>query len=167
MKYKTKIGEVEIIETDIVLFEKGIPGFEHLKKFAIFSVEDTAPIQWLLSVEDSNTALPVLDPWLVRKDYFFDVPKETINLLDIKNRERLLTCCIVRIPSDDSEEITVNLTAPIIINLDNSKGTQLILDIPEYDLRHSLIKEIERSKKLVQSKNSREESKNAGSEQKK
>jgi len=44
MKYKTKIGEVEIIETDIVLFEKGIPGFEYLKKFAVFSVEDTAPI---------------------------------------------------------------------------------------------------------------------------
>ncbi|MFW6263129.1 MAG: flagellar assembly protein FliW [Thermotogota bacterium] len=153
MTIQTNVGEIQIEEKDIVIFKQGIPGFEFLKKFAIIALEDTKPIQWLVSLEDREVSLPVIDPWLIRYDYQLDIPKNIVEYLKITNQEKAFILAVVRIPGLKTDAMTVNLAAPIIINLDNNLALQYIPEKSEYKLRHSLKEELERSKKLAPEKN--------------
>src|SRR6056297_557491 len=152
MTLQTNVGEITIEETDIVLFKQGLPGFELLRKFAVIALTDTKPIQWLVSLEDKEVSLPVIDPWLVRYDYQLDIPKNICNYLSITNEEKIFILTVVRIPGSKPEAMTINLAAPIIINLDNNQALQYIPEKSEYTIRHFLKEELERSKKLSQKK---------------
>ncbi|ANQ53360.1 flagellar assembly protein FliW [Thermosipho affectus] len=138
MKYKTKLGELDIEEKEVILFENGLPGFEHLRKFSVISLKDTLPIMWLVSLEDENVAFPIMDPWLVYKDYEFEISSEDVKELEIKDRERVAVWVILTIPHGNPKETTVNLLAPVVINLENGKGKQIILDVDKYSTKHKL-----------------------------
>ena len=43
--------------------------------------------------------------------------------------------------NSDPKKITTNLKAPIIINISNNLGEQIILDKEKYKIKHPLIKE--------------------------
>ncbi|MDK2785926.1 MAG: flagellar assembly factor FliW [Thermotoga sp.] len=149
MVYSTKLGEIEITDDQIFVFEEGIPGFEHLKKFALIFPEETFPIGWLLSLEDSHVGLPVVDPKLVRPDYDPVVPSEDLEKLGVSNQDELLFFCVLTIPPGKPEEATINLRAPIIIHQKTKKGMQVILENADYHLKHLLSEEMERSKSMV------------------
>ena len=153
MTIQTNVGEIQIEEKDIVLFKQGLPGFETLNKFAVIALEDTKPIQWLVSLEDKEVSLPVIDPWMVRFDYHLDIPKSVLDYLTITNKEKVFILSIVRIPGNQPEAMTVNLAAPIIINLENNLALQYIPETSEYNLRHLVKEELERNKKMTQEKN--------------
>ncbi|MFN3327900.1 MAG: flagellar assembly protein FliW, partial [Fervidobacterium pennivorans] len=71
--YKTRFGELEIKDNEVITFPNGIPGFEELRKFAILNIPETRPIQWLVSLEDENVSFPLIDPWLVLETYEVDL----------------------------------------------------------------------------------------------
>lgn len=142
MKYLTKIGEVEVSDEDTLFFPFGIPGFDRLKKYALFSLPDSQPIQWLVSLEDQKVAFPLIDPWTVRKDYAFDLPQIAVEILGIQDKMQIMVLCILRIPQTDPKDMTVNLVAPIIINLQNHMGVQVVLEKTSYQIRHFVLEEI-------------------------
>lgn len=138
MKLNTKYhGVREYEEKDILSFKKGLPGFEGLNKFIIFPVEDNEIFSILHSLEDDSIGLVVVSPFYVIKDYEFKLEDEKIDELKIESPEDVLVLNTVTLNSD-IENITVNLKAPIIINIKNKLGEQIILDNPNYSIRHSL-----------------------------
>jgi len=138
LKYNTRLGEIEINENEIITFEKGIPGFEHLRKFSVISLKDTLPILWLVSLEDENVSLPIIDPWIVDKNYEIEISNEDIKELEIEDKEKVAVWAILTIPSGHPEDTTVNLRAPIVINMEKGKGKQIILDTEKYKIKHKL-----------------------------
>lgn len=148
-KYQTKFGELDIADSEIVYFENGIPGFEHLKKFYVHFLKDTFPIQWLLSLENSDISFPIIDPVLVRIDYTFDISKDIVEYLGIEKPDDVKIFAIMTIPHNEPDNITVNLKAPLLISKKNNKGIQIILDNEEYHLKHNVKKEIERSDEIM------------------
>jgi flagellar assembly factor FliW len=155
MHYKTNVGEMEIDGKDVILFKGSIPGFENLKKFALLALDDTKPVQWLVSLEDDTISLPVLDPWMVRTDYSVNIPEDIISFLEIKNQEKLLIMSVVRIPDAKPESMTINFAAPIFINLENNFAMQYIPQKSIYNLRHNVKEELERTKKLQENNKDR------------
>ncbi len=147
MKVKTKLGEMEIEEDKLITFEEGIPGLEDLRKFVIIS-NGSDPIMWLVSVEDENVALPVINPWLVRVDYTVDVPKDVTEDLEIDNKDDVQVWAILVIPHDNPENMTINLMAPILVNTKTKKAKQIIMEDSGYGIRHLVKEELERSKKI-------------------
>ncbi len=147
MKVKTKLGEIEIEEDKLITFEEGIPGLEDLKKFVIVS-NGSDPIMWLVSLEDENVALPVINPWLIRVDYTVDVPKDVTEDLGIENKDDVQVWAILVIPHDNPENMTINLMAPILVNTKNNKAKQIIMEDSGYGIRHLVKEELERSKKI-------------------
>jgi Uncharacterized protein conserved in bacteria len=138
MKLNTKYhGVKEYEEKDILSFKKGLPGFEELKNFILFPVEDNDVFSILHSVEDDSIGLVVVSPFYVVKDYEFKLDDEKISELKIESPEDVLVLNTVTLNSD-VENMTVNLKAPIIINIKNKLGEQIILDNPNYSIRHSL-----------------------------
>ena len=148
MTFKTKLGEMDLSEKEIITFEEGIPGFDHLRKFAIVSVARTEPIKWLVSLEDKDVALPIIDPWIVRLDYHVDIPEKDVQDLGIEKNEDVSVWCVVVIPKDKPDDATINLLAPIVVNMKNGKAKQIIMETDEYTIKHRIKDELERSKKI-------------------
>jgi flagellar assembly factor FliW len=134
--YKTRLGEYEINEDEIITFPKGVPGFEELRKFIIISLPETEPIKWLVSIEDESVAFPIIDPWLVLEDYEVDLSNQDLELLQVQDPADIIVWGIVTIPFEKPNEATINLKAPVVINVKKGLGLQVILD--KYELRHPI-----------------------------
>lgn len=130
-------GIKEYNEIDIIVFEKGIPGFEQLKKFVIFPVEENEVFNILQSIEDESIGIVVVSPFSYIKNYEVDLSQEKLSELKIENHEDIVILNTVTLNSDISK-ITVNLKAPILINIKKKIGEQIILDNSSYDIKHLL-----------------------------
>lgn len=127
-------GEIEIDEENILYFDKGLPGLEEDRRFALLSNEDSRPISWLQSLDHLEISLPVIDPFTLCPDYSFDISTEDVVNLQIEQVKDVYVLCVLVIPAN-IESMTINLSAPIIINIKNKKGSQIILDDRKYRMR--------------------------------
>ncbi|MDE4542545.1 flagellar assembly protein FliW [Thermoanaerobacterium sp. R66] len=134
-------GVVSYNEEDVLHFEEGIPGFEGLKSFVLLSSEEFTPFKWLQSLDDTDIAFVIVDPKAIIKDYKIELDVETVKALDIKDLNHILVFAIVVIPKE-IEKMTANLKAPIIINAENNRGMQILLDNDEYMIKHPILKEL-------------------------
>lgn len=141
MKLKTKYhGTVEYKENDVYYFEKGIPGFEKLNKFVIFPLPDNDVFNILHSVENDETGFVVISPFSVDKTYEIDMENDLIERLKINNQEDVILMCTVTL-SSKVEHVTVNLRAPIVLNINQKLGEQIILNDDRYLIKQLLLKE--------------------------
>lgn len=141
MKLNTKYhGVKEYEEKDIVEFKKGLPGFGNLKKFILFPVEENDVFSILHSVEDEDIGIVVVSPFLFIKEYEFDLKEEKAKELELESHEDVFILNTVTLNSK-IEDITINLKAPIVINIKRRLGEQIILDNLNYDIKHPLFRE--------------------------
>ncbi|AYE33448.1 flagellar assembly protein FliW [Clostridium septicum] len=131
-------GKIVYSESDIINFEKGIPGFDNLKKYVIKEVEETN-FSLLQSIEDSDLAFIITSPFSVEENYEIKLSEEIIKNLHVQSPNDVMLYVIVTLNSDVSKA-TVNLKAPLIINIKDRNGEQFIVDREEYKIRHPLSK---------------------------
>lgn len=138
MKIQTKIfGEIEISEDKIVTFQDGIIGFPEMKRFALLHDEDRgagAGIRFLQSLDEPGFAMPVMDPLAVMPDYDPEVDDELLAGIGEITEENLLVLVTVSIPGD-LKKMSVNLQGPIIINIDEHRACQLIVENGNYPVK--------------------------------
>lgn len=138
MKINTKIfGEVEVSQDKIITFEKGIIGFPELKHFTLLHDEEDgaeAGIRFLQSIEEPGFAMPVMDPLLVKPDYNPEVDDELLATAGNLNAENILVLVTVTVPSD-LKKMSVNLQGPLVINVDEHKACQIIVDGDSYPVK--------------------------------
>ena len=60
-------------------------------------------------------------------DYTFEIDDNNQKLLNLNDANDLLTFNIVNIPLNRPEDATINLLAPIVVNIKENIGAQLIL----------------------------------------
>lgn len=146
MLLKTKnFGEINIEEDKILTFPEGIPGFEELTKYVIIqNPDESMPFQWLQSLENGELTFVIINPFIFKSDYDFQIPQHIVEKLDIKQPEDINVFNIVIIP-EDIGKMTANLQAPIIINTKNNKGKQIILDNTNYQTKHYILEEIKKA----------------------
>ena len=133
-----RFGNLIIEKENIITFEQGLLGFEELTQFAIIAVEECLPFEWLVSLEDPVVAFPILDPTLLFSDYKPSLTKEDLVLLGIKNEMDVEMFCIVTL-GETPKNVTLNLKGPILINMKNKMGKQIVLTEDYYSLNQSLI----------------------------
>lgn len=141
MKLNTKYhGEIEYKEEDIITFKKGLPGFVDFRKFIIFPLEENEIFSIIHSIEDEGIGLPVVSPFTVCNNYEFSIPDDLVKNLNIKSQEDVLVLNTITINSS-YKSITTNLRAPIIINIKDKIGEQIILDNDKYEIKHPIFQE--------------------------
>lgn len=138
MKINTKIfGEIEVSDDKIITFENGIIGFPDLKHFTLLHDEErgtSAGIRFLQSVEEPAFAMPVMDPLIVKSDYDPEVEDELLAGLGNLTEENILVLVTATVPSD-LKQMSVNLQGPIIINVEERKACQLIVENGDYPVK--------------------------------
>lgn len=120
-----------------ITFEKGLPGFESCKKFKIEDIDGNNKFKLINSTEDKNVGFIAISPFEVKKDYEIKLDDEIINSLDVKDPKDVLLLNLITL-GKTLKESTVNLKAPIIINIKNKKGKQLILQHDKYKIKEPL-----------------------------
>ncbi len=140
-------GDVDVDSAKLITFNQGIVGFPDLKEFLLIhnSEQDNGGgIQWLQSVNEPAFAIPVMDPLLVAPDYNPTIEDELLKPLGDVTEENILVLTTVTIPKI-VEDMSINLMAPIIINTDTRKATQLILE-DEYDIKFKIYDILKKNK---------------------
>ena len=141
MKAKTRIfGEIEIADEKIITLEKGMIGFPNLNHFALIFDEEKGQkqtsIMWLQSMDDTDIAFPVMDPHAVKEDYNPNVNEEIVAPIGELNEENTFVLVTVTVPKK-IEDFSVNLKAPIVVNMDNRKAVQLIVE-DDYPVKYKV-----------------------------
>lgn len=131
-------GEIEIDESKKITFAKGLPAFEEIKEYVLIDLPDNPVFHCLQSTKQSEVAFLVIQPWDFFHDYDIDIPQEDLEELEINKKEQVLIYNILTIPKDINN-MTANLLGPIVINIENLKGKQVILPQEDYHTKHPLI----------------------------
>lgn len=138
MKINTKIfGEIDIAEDKIILFENGIVGFPELKRFALLHDEEKGTdvgIRFLQSLDEPGFAMPVMDPLVVKPDYDPEVDDELLAAAGHVTMDNILVLVTVTIPRDLTK-MSVNLQGPFVINVEENKACQVIVEKGTYPVK--------------------------------
>ena len=149
MKAATRLfGEIEIDESKIITFEDGIIGFPDMKKFTLIFDEEKAgrpSISWLQSMDEPEIAFPVMDPLFVCETYNPSVEDELLKNLGTIKEDNLYVLVTVTVPQN-IKELAVNLKAPIVINTDTRKASQIIVE-DDLPVRYRIYEILEEAKK--------------------
>lgn len=141
MKINTKIfGEIEIADEKIVTFENGIIGFPDMKRFALLHDEERGTdvgIRFLQSLDEPAFAMPVMNPLIVKPDYDPEVDDQFLAELGEINGDNLLVLVTVSIPGD-LQKMSVNLQGPIVINVEQHRACQIIVDNSNYPVKYPI-----------------------------
>lgn len=136
MKINTKYhGEIEVKSEDVVTFEHGIPGFGEEKQFVLLPLPENEWFHILQSVKTSQLGFVVTDPFLFFKEYDFELDQSSVESLGNPAEKEVQVLSILTV-RESLNESTANLQAPIIINLANHKGKQVILTNSDYQTKH-------------------------------
>ena len=122
-----KLGEIEIDESSIINFVSPIIGFEQIKQYVIVKLSQNDKFSWLQSVDNDSVTFPITVPQAFDIEYTFEIDDNNQKLLNLNDANDLLTFNIVTIPLNRPEDATINLLAPIVVNIKENKGAQLIL----------------------------------------
>ena len=129
MVIKTRIfGEVTIDDDKMISFPNGIVGFPELTDFALIHDAEKGNqggIRWLQSVQEPNFAMPVVDPLVIRTDYNPSVDDELLKV--IGEGDDLLVLVTITVPTD-LKKMSINLKAPLVVNVETRKAVQVILE---------------------------------------
>lgn len=149
MKITTRIfGEIEIADDKVIVFENGIIGFPDLKNFALIHDEEKGTntgIRFMQSLDEPNFAMPVMDPLLVKPDYDPQVDDELLALAGNISPDNILVLVTATIPGDLTR-MSVNLQGPFIINVEEHRACQIIVENGDYPVKFPIY-EILKSRK--------------------
>jgi flagellar assembly factor FliW len=133
----SRFGEVTFTENDLFEFPWGLPGFTDLRRFLALSLAEQPSFVWLQSLDDPKVALPAADPWLIFPDYEPRMPAYATEALDLRNPEDFTILCVV-VVTKDAQEMTMNLMAPIVLNLKSRRARQVMLENSPYSVRTAI-----------------------------
>ena len=141
MKAVTRVfGTIDVDDNKIITMEKGMIGFPELTHFALIFDEEKKDkafkIMWLQSMDDGNIAFPVTDPIHIVEDYRPSVSEEIIAPLGEMTDENTYLLATVTVPKK-VEDFSINLKAPIVINMDTNKGAQVITE-DDYPVKYKI-----------------------------
>jgi flagellar assembly factor FliW len=135
IKVKTsRFGELDVAQSAIIDVFAGLVGFPKTHKFIL--LDYTPPFSWLQAVDNPDLAFVVLNAAEFGENYVFDLPYNDREL-DLNRDDEVAILNVASIRSDPTLS-SVNLKAPIVVNLRNRKGRQIILDDPRYPTRMPL-----------------------------
>lgn len=141
MVIKTKFfGEIEISDNSVVVFDEGIPGFFDMHRFAVINDSNNTFISYMQSLDEENVCFIMIPPVFAMKDYDIEISESTVKKLGVEKPEDLKLYAVLTIPGN-FKDATANLKAPIVVNTNNNKAIQEILDDERYSIRHRIVKE--------------------------
>ena len=121
-----KVIQLRNIMTRVFMkFDVCVPllGFDSVKQVTLEKIDDI--FMKMQSTTDEHISFTLIDPFVLR-EYDFEIPDKTQELLEVTKDSNILILNIVLIQSP-IENSVINFVGPIVFNTDNNKSAQIIL----------------------------------------
>jgi flagellar assembly factor FliW len=139
-------GTLEVAEDKVLTFPQGLFAFEDKKHYVLLENQGVGnPLWWLQSLDDSDLAFVLINPFLFKPDYEFELSAEDVEDLGLANPQEAAVFCLVVIPQE-VKKMTANLLAPLVINAQLKKGKQIVLLQKNYTTKHLILEEMQKAK---------------------
>ncbi len=132
----TRFGTMEVDETRIITFPKGMLGFPSCKRFALLEPGADTYFWWLQSVDTPDLAFVVTDPSYFVSSYRVPLKTDQMGELGIAATEEAQVFVIV---NKRDNTLTGNLQGPLIVNVRTRTGVQLVLSDRRFTTRVPLV----------------------------
>jgi flagellar assembly factor FliW len=139
----TRFGELAVRGKDVVVFPKGLLGFEQCQRYCLISSPEYAPFAHLQSLDDPGLAFVVVNPHTFFPHYKVEVDPREIAELEVDQIQDVITWGIVTVPEDFSR-MSVNLQGPLLLNRGNGRGKQVVLVHSPYTTCHYIADELQK-----------------------
>jgi len=130
----TRFGRIDIETDDVLHFPSGMPGLEGCREWALLADATNDALGWLQSTNRSDIAIAVVSPRRFVPDYQIRIPRSELTPLRLSDIGQAQVLVVV---AQGSRSLTLNLKAPIVINLEARTGRQVVAsgDLPmQYEL---------------------------------
>lgn len=125
-----RFGELVVPEERIITFQAGLIGFPVARRFVLLEPSRTgSPFRRLVCLDDPELGFVLCDPEEFWPGYRQQVPRPGAVAGE------LAVLVIVTVPSD-AVEMTANLLAPLVVDVELLSGWQVILDGADYQTQH-------------------------------
>jgi len=133
---KTRFGTVDYDPANLLHFPAGMIGFPTLHNFIVMPNKKEGPLFWIQSIDDPDIAFVLTDPSNFFPGYQV-VPDETERTyLQISDETESFTLSVVTVPPN--QNITLNLSAPILFSPKTNRAIQIILENTEFQSKTPL-----------------------------
>jgi flagellar assembly factor FliW len=133
------LGPIEIPESDAIAFVEPVPGFPDTASYALIphvrrdgSLNES--VSWLQALGAPFHAFVVTDPWSVVPDYAPEISDSDAEQLRLRTFEDARVLTILTVPNEG--DTTMNLRAPLVFNVVERIGKQVVLLSDQYHTRH-------------------------------
>jgi flagellar assembly factor FliW len=123
----SRFGKLQAAPSDILLFEEGLIGLRNCRRWIVLADAQNAALGWLQSIDDADAALGVVSPRRFVPDFQLRIARQEVEPLGLASADGAQ---IVVIVSRHAEGLSLNLRAPLVINVDTRRGRQVIAKDP-------------------------------------
>jgi len=121
--HTTRFGTLSVSTQDELLFPQGLIGLEDCLRWVVLTDSDNPALGWLQSIEHGHIALGVVSPRRFVPDYQLRVDRDELRFLELAS---VHDAEVVVIASRQESELTLNLRAPLVINVQQRRGCQVV-----------------------------------------
>ncbi|UCD30520.1 MAG: flagellar assembly protein FliW [Planctomycetota bacterium] len=132
----SRFGSIEVDETRLIHFPKGILGFPDQVDYALIQTVEDSGFYWLQAVGSPEPAFVVCDPRLFVPDYVVPVKMEDLAQIGLSDPSLAQVFVIV---NKVDNILTGNLQGPLVVNVHSRRAKQLVLSDRRYSIRHPLM----------------------------
>lgn len=134
----TEPAEAAAEEIPVIELVTPLPGFPADGRFALVRLDENGMLFSFESLDHDSPQFVVLAPQRFFPDYAPEIDDDTVAQLGIDTAEDALVLVVVR-AGDSLAETTVNLRAPLVVNIRTRQAGQVILDDPDLPLAAPLV----------------------------
>jgi flagellar assembly factor FliW len=134
-------GRAECTESAVIKFPLGLPGFEHLTDFVCMEQPALRPLAYLQSLSERDTCFLTLPVRAIDPSYDVDINDVEACLLKLGSAAASIgrnIACLAILCTGSDRMATANLVAPVVINISERIGLQIIQTRSDYDYAHPL-----------------------------
>ena len=131
----TKLGDIEIDDARIVTLPEGILGFSDARRYVVLDIRKGSSLKWLLCVDRPELALVVTDPYAWFPDYKMPLADSDTAAIAFREEDEMSVMAVVTLRGRRREDTTLNLRAPVVVNLRTLLGRQVVLSEDRWGIR--------------------------------
>ncbi|MCX7417643.1 MAG: flagellar assembly protein FliW, partial [Planctomycetia bacterium] len=133
----TRFGRIDVDSNDVLTFPSGLPGLEDCREWALLADSSNDALGWLQSTTRGDIAIAVVSPRRFVPHYQVRIPRSELTPLAISD---IREAQVVVVVGQNGKTLTLNLKAPIVINLEARTGRQVVAS-GELSMQHELLTE--------------------------
>jgi flagellar assembly factor FliW len=125
------------VDLPVVEFVGPIVGFPQHREYVLVDLEPGGPVRSLRSIDDPDVRFLVIPPGEFFPSYAPEISDDWAAALELHETDDALLLVIVN-PGESAAAATVNLMAPVVINVATRRAAQVVLGETDLPLRAPL-----------------------------